>query len=207
VEIAIGGVDGIRLGGELGEVSPSSKVVALTSVARPVVVRRAMAAGFHGFLTKDTSAEGFQRSVRAILDGRLVFPGRPRKVVAHPGGASANGHGDGHGNGSGNGSGNGNAGRSGDGSAEGLWDMEGVSDGHRNAPSAEELLGSQLTDREREVLALLTKGSTSLAIARTLQVSPNTVRTHVQSIRYKLQVHSRLEAAAFAVRHGLVPVE
>ncbi|HZD80671.1 MAG TPA: response regulator, partial [Actinomycetota bacterium] len=101
VEIAIGGVDGIRLGGELGEVSPSSKVVALTSVARPVVVRRAMAAGFHGFLTKDTSAEGFQRSVRAILDGRLVFPGRPRKVVAHPGGASANGHGDGHGNGSG----------------------------------------------------------------------------------------------------------
>ncbi|HZD79136.1 MAG TPA: LuxR C-terminal-related transcriptional regulator, partial [Actinomycetota bacterium] len=99
------------------------------------------------------------------------------------------------------------AGRSGDGSAEGLWDLEGVSDGHRNAPSAEELLGSQLTDREREVLALLTKGSTSLAIARTLQVSPNTVRTHVQSIRYKLQVHSRLEAAAFAVRHGLVPVE
>ena len=37
-----------------------------------------------------------------------------------------------------------------------------------------------------------------------LGVSPNTVRTHVQGILSKLQVHSRLEAAAFAVRHGLV---
>ena len=39
---------------------------------------------------------------------------------------------------------------------------------------------------------------------RTARVSPNTVRTHVQGILSKLQVHSRLEAAAFAVRHGLV---
>ena len=37
-----------------------------------------------------------------------------------------------------------------------------------------------------------------------LRVSPNTVRTHVQGIFSKLQVHSRLEAAAFAVRHDLV---
>ena len=41
-------------------------------------------------------------------------------------------------------------------------------------------------------------------IAARLGVSPNTVRTHVQGILSKLQVHSRLEAAAFAVRHELV---
>ena len=66
------------------------------------------------------------------------------------------------------------------------------------------LLISQLTDREREVLQLLAEGATSDAIADAMRISKNTVRTHVQSILGKLGVHSRLEAAAFAVRNGLV---
>jgi DNA-binding NarL/FixJ family response regulator len=70
--------------------------------------------------------------------------------------------------------------------------------------SGAELLADQLTAREVEVLQLLAEGATSAQIAEQLDVSPNTVRTHVQGILSKLQVHSRLEAAAFAVRHGLV---
>jgi two-component system nitrate/nitrite response regulator NarL len=66
------------------------------------------------------------------------------------------------------------------------------------------LLADQLTDRERDVLKLLVKGARSEDIARWLSISPNTVRTHIQNILTKLQVHSRLEAAAFAVRFGLV---
>ncbi len=75
----------------------------------------------------------------------------------------------------------------------------------RNGDSEEvALLSSQLTPREREVLGLLVAGSNSSEIARALTVSPNTVRTHVQSILAKLQVHSRLEAVAFARRHHLL---
>jgi two-component system, NarL family, nitrate/nitrite response regulator NarL len=66
------------------------------------------------------------------------------------------------------------------------------------------LLGQQLTEREREVLALLVDGASGADIAERLTISTNTVRTHVQSVLTKLQVHSRLEAATFAVRHGLV---
>jgi two-component system, NarL family, nitrate/nitrite response regulator NarL len=66
------------------------------------------------------------------------------------------------------------------------------------------LLAQQLTDREREVLALLVEGAGGAEIAERLSISTNTVRTHVQSVLTKLQVHSRLEAATFAVRHGLV---
>jgi two-component system nitrate/nitrite response regulator NarL len=66
------------------------------------------------------------------------------------------------------------------------------------------LLGRNLTPRELEVLEMLSRGVSGREIARSLGVAPNTVRTHVQSILSKLQVHSRLEAAAFAVRHGLV---
>jgi two-component system nitrate/nitrite response regulator NarL len=67
-----------------------------------------------------------------------------------------------------------------------------------------DLLASQLTTREVEVLQLLAEGASSREISRRLSVSPNTVRTHVQGILTKLQVHSRLEAAAFAVRHDVV---
>jgi two-component system nitrate/nitrite response regulator NarL len=65
------------------------------------------------------------------------------------------------------------------------------------------MLVKQLTDREQQVLQLLADGSSGAQIAARLSISPNTVRTHVQSILTKLQVHSRLEAAAFAVRHGI----
>jgi two-component system, NarL family, nitrate/nitrite response regulator NarL len=78
------------------------------------------------------------------------------------------------------------------------------SNGHPG--SNEVLLARQLTPRELEVLQLLAQGAASSEIARKLGVSPNTVRTHVQGILTKLQVHSRLEAAAFAVRHQLVKI-
>jgi two-component system, NarL family, nitrate/nitrite response regulator NarL len=66
------------------------------------------------------------------------------------------------------------------------------------------LLADQLTQREREVLALLARGTTSAEMARLLGISPNTLRTHVQSVLTKLQVHSRLEAASFAIRNDLL---
>ncbi len=79
--------------------------------------------------------------------------------------------------------------------------------GHRSASERDAgLLADQLTYRERDVLKLLVEGAGSEEIARWLSISPNTVRTHIQNILTKLQVHSRLEAAAFAVRYGLVSV-
>jgi DNA-binding NarL/FixJ family response regulator len=77
---------------------------------------------------------------------------------------------------------------------------------HRSNGSYADLLAQQLTSREREVLSLLVEGLGGEAIAKRLGVSGNTVRTHVQNILSKLQVHSRLEAATFAVRHGVVEV-
>jgi len=68
-----------------------------------------------------------------------------------------------------------------------------------------DLLASQLTPRELEVLGMLVAGAGSAQIARELEISWNTVRTHAQSILTKLQVHSRLEAAAVAIRQSLVP--
>jgi two-component system nitrate/nitrite response regulator NarL len=68
------------------------------------------------------------------------------------------------------------------------------------------LLAALLTPREHEVLELLVAGASGERIAKELGISPNTVRTHVQNVLNKLQVNSRLEAATFAARHGIVGV-
>lgn len=60
-----------------------------------------------------------------------------------------------------------------------------------------------LTSREMEVLACLVEGMSRTEIGELLHVSPNTVRTHVQSILHKLKVHSALAAVAVARRAGV----
>jgi DNA-binding NarL/FixJ family response regulator len=65
-------------------------------------------------------------------------------------------------------------------------------------------LRSRLSRRESEVLALVARSADNQEIARTLAISPQTARTHVQNILTKLGVHSRLQAAAFAIRAGLM---
>jgi DNA-binding NarL/FixJ family response regulator len=62
-----------------------------------------------------------------------------------------------------------------------------------------------LTEREREVLGLVAQGKANKEIARQLEISERTVRTHVSSILGKLGLVSRTQAALYAVREGLVP--
>lgn len=61
-----------------------------------------------------------------------------------------------------------------------------------------------LTHREREVLGLLAQGLTTSELARSLSISPSTVRNHIRNILEKLNVHSRLEAVVYAINNGLV---
>lgn len=73
---------------------------------------------------------------------------------------------------------------------------------HRGAMA----LLADLTDREREVLRLLAQGTRNDDIAQRLFISPQTVQTHVRNLLAKLGVHSKLEAVAFAVKHGAISV-
>jgi NarL family two-component system response regulator LiaR len=64
--------------------------------------------------------------------------------------------------------------------------------------------GHDLTERERDVLALLVQGLNNTQIADQLVVSPSTIKSHVSHILAKLGVASRTEAAALSVRHRIV---
>jgi two-component system response regulator DevR len=76
--------------------------------------------------------------------------------------------------------------------------MTGMATGYIQAP------GAELTEREREVLALVARGYTNKQIAEALIVSEKTARNHVSHILEKLGLSRRSEAAAFAVEHKLV---
>jgi two-component system, NarL family, nitrate/nitrite response regulator NarL len=158
LDLGLPAESGLVVGRRILERFPESRVVALTALADAESVGRALSLGFRGYLSKDMPVTRFVSSVRAVMNGDLVFPGRQARA------ATAD---------------------------------------RRNDESAH-LLARQLTAREREVLTMLVEAETGGEIARRLGISRNTVRTHIQSILSKLQVHSRLEAAAFAVRHRLV---
>jgi DNA-binding NarL/FixJ family response regulator len=62
----------------------------------------------------------------------------------------------------------------------------------------------ELTNRELEILTFLAEGKSNKLIARKLNISEGTVKTHVKSILEKLDATSRTEAAAVAARRGLI---
>jgi len=72
----------------------------------------------------------------------------------------------------------------------------------RSASEEGDRVLSQLSEREREVLLLLTEGASTDSIAESLMVTRETARKHVQNILIKMGVRSRLEAVAYVVQDG-----
>ncbi len=64
-----------------------------------------------------------------------------------------------------------------------------------------------LTEREVEVLRLIAAGKTNLEIAEELVIAEGTARRHVANIYEKIGAANRVEAATYAAREGLVPVD
>ena len=61
-----------------------------------------------------------------------------------------------------------------------------------------------LTPREREVLQLVAQGGTNKEIASQLFIAKNTVKNHLRNILAKLHLQNRVQAAAYALREGLI---
>jgi two-component system response regulator NreC len=64
-----------------------------------------------------------------------------------------------------------------------------------------------LTDREREVLALIAEGRSNQEIADKLVISIKTVNRHRENIMAKLNLHSRVELVRYAIEKGLIDLK
>ncbi len=62
-----------------------------------------------------------------------------------------------------------------------------------------------LTDREAEILALITQGKNNAEVAALTYLSPNTVKSYIRGLYRKIDVDSRTQAVLWGVHHGFLP--
>ncbi|MDO9457321.1 response regulator transcription factor, partial [Nocardioides sp.] len=65
--------------------------------------------------------------------------------------------------------------------------------------------GEGLSDREAEVLALITQGKSNAEVAALTYLSPNTVKSYIRGLYRKIEVDSRTQAVLWGVRNGFLP--
>jgi DNA-binding NarL/FixJ family response regulator len=156
------------------------RVVVLTTFDDDEHVFGALRAGASGFLVKDVEPEELLQAVRVVARGdALLAPSVTRSLIAAFTARSP-------------GPGNGPAAPAG-----GTPDVV-----PRAAPAPPPGLAS-LTDREREVVALVAAGLSNDEIAARLVVSPLTAKTHVSRAMIKLAARDRAQLVVLAYTHGL----
>ena len=75
---------------------------------------------------------------------------------------------------------------------------------HRESAVVAEVNPGKLSPREREIIVMLAHGSSNKEIAGVLNLSESTIKIHVQGILRKLNIAKRVQAAVYAVAHGLI---
>jgi DNA-binding NarL/FixJ family response regulator len=179
-----------------GDPSIAAAVLILTTFDRDDYLFEALAAGASGFLLKNSSPEKLIEAVRVVAGGEaLLSPTVTKRVIARfgatagrmpqpPSPVTANLS-----------------------AGPGADRRRTVADhadptGHAGPNDSERAAYALLTERERDVFALLADGLSNQEIAATLYVGEATVKTHVSSIFAKLGVRDRIQAIVWAFRSG-----
>jgi DNA-binding NarL/FixJ family response regulator len=178
----------------------ATRVIALTTFDDDETVYAALCAGASGFLVKDVEPEELLQAVRVVARGdALLSPSVTRAVISAftalaPGAAQAR------------------TAKSVRPSAQKGTPAAAGRPGGAGTPAAAGRPGgarvslpglASLTDREREVVALVATGLSNDEIARELVVSPLTAKTHVSRAMTKLNARDRAQLVVFAYEHGL----
>ncbi len=151
----------------------ATKVVVLTTFDDEKTVFAALRAGASGFLVKDVEPEELLQAVRVVARGDALLSPSVTRAVI--------------------------ATFTADGGAPGPRPDRVAVPGGRAAPPGL----AALTEREREVVALVASGMSNDEIARELVVSPLTAKTHVSRAMTKLNARDRAQLVVLAYEHGL----
>jgi len=218
LDLNMPGTSGLQALRRIARSNPEIQTVVLTVSTDDGDVVEALAAGACGYLLKDTNAERLADGIRQAAAGHLVLSGDvARALVARvraeiegqaPPSAAGAGRGDAPADAAGAARAVGGSGAAGGGRVAGgsrVAGGAGMGGGAGMAGGGEGVAEHRLlTPREEEVLRLIAEGADNVAIGRELSISPHTVKQYVTNIFEKLGVRSRVQAAVYAVRAGLV---
>lgn len=152
-------MDGFASIEKIREVSPSSKILVLTSSSDADKVFRAIKSGAIGYLLKNSDWDQHLHAIRTVATGQsYIDPSITRDVITEM---------------------------------------------NPPAPLEPEDQQQQLTDREKQTLALISKGLKNSEIAEKLFVHERTIAKYVGNILSKLHLDNRTQAALYAMREGL----
>ena len=186
------------------EAPPSSRgsVLVLTTFGHEEYLFDALAAGVSGFLLKTSRAEQLIDAVRTIAGGdALLGPDVTRAVMQRAAEAAARVA-------AASGGGDGGAADEGPGAVSGRSGAAGISAGTAQDEavgavcSVEAMDAAGLTEREREVLALVAAGRSNGEIAAELFLGEATVKTHVSNLLQKIGVRDRVQLVVWAHTTG-----
>lgn len=182
MDIRMPGMDGIGAAEVIRTLDPSVNVLMLTTFDDQQLIERSLSVGAVGYLTKDIAAADLAQAIRSAAAGVVqlspevtqILLGQNRSTAAHTDQP---------------------AGRDGP--------ADTGETGARNPASPDSGL-ADLTDRERQVLALVARGMSNREIGRELHLSAGTVKNHVSAILRTLGISDRTQAAVIASQHGLI---
>ncbi|MDM0109045.1 response regulator transcription factor [Variovorax sp. J22R24] len=171
IDLNMPGAEGQAHIDEIRRRHPAVPVIVLSGYEDPSVMRSALERGVLGFIPKAYSPEVMLSAVRLVLAGGVYVP--PMMLAALPPGVIA-----------------------------GIPNASAAADAHRGSAAASaqtlEHLRNVLTERQVEVLQLLSQGKPNKLIGRALGISEGTVKIHLAAIFRALNVRNRTEAVVAA---------
>jgi DNA-binding NarL/FixJ family response regulator len=179
MDIRMPGTDGLAATSQIAAADALNgvRVVILTTFETDEYVYQALRAGASGFLVKDAEPEELIRAVRVVHKGEaLLSPSVTRRLIA-------------------------SLAKRAPGVPAAAAAAPGRAPRNRALPASDL---ARITEREREVLALVAQGMSNEEIAVRLYLSPLTTKTHVSHIMTKLGARDRAQLVVIAYESGLV---
>jgi len=200
MDLRMPGLDGVEATKRIRRDLPKVQVLILTTFDHDSLVLAGLRAGARGYVLKDAPADEIVRAITALARGEAYLqPAVAARVVAQVAGAEAGEARQVH--------------RSGD--QAGPGEAAQVDEAARDDDQASQVdrmieaetgagAGGGLSEREREVLAWLSRGLTNREIGVRLGIAESTVKTHLAGLYAKLGVSDRAGAVAEAARRGVL---
>lgn len=157
MDLVMPNMDGVEATRAVTSMSPSTRVIVLTSFSEDEQVFASIKAGAQGYLMKDVLPQELVRAIRTVHRGEAQLDPEIARKLMHE-----------------------------------------FSNPQPTTPKHD------LTERELEVLRLISQGKSNKEISEDLVLSEKTVKTHVSNILQKLHLSDRTQAAVFALRQRIV---